>query len=387
MSGTNLRPPAIAAAEDAMGFEAHTRVDLSVQPREDGHHHRHVAIEWEGGVIWLDLSEQLDYYCVDVRQFVPADTSVREGVTELAGQGVFTIVNGRRLQLAHEMVPNVGARTSVEPLLDPDGTPVLGHGWNGGYVVTLMHDKVPGERQTNRPAGPGRGMSMNSDYHRPLAGDAETDAEYRLRLAETRAKRLADIVDGYEVYEDGMPDSTVPGAAEVVTSHEGEIVREHPRYVLVTQFGDKGAYRLRLGADLDNVEQLAADAVTDTSGGESVICYFDLDVLAGPKPRPSEGDRVMLTVEGAAHVPHNVDPGAQFWVVGSETDTFDGEAYEKLYISTNEGADYLSGSYDALVDEQYVAVIESAYEDQRMPVRYSLAKVVTQVVFNTIPSP
>jgi hypothetical protein len=210
-----------------------------------------------------------------------------------------------------------------------------------------------------------------------------------IALAEIRAKRLQDIAEGYEVGEEGMPDSSVPGAATcmygTVTGDRKRLLR-HPRYVLVTQYGDKGNYRLRLGDSKPNIEQLAADAVTDADGAEMVICYFDLDVLAGDPPRPGEGDKVHLTREGQERVPHNVDPGALYYVVGTETDTFDGEAYEKLYLSTDEGADYLNGTYDMLIDEHYVEVIESAFEDERMPVRYGLARIITQVVFNTVPT-
>jgi hypothetical protein len=217
--------------------------------------------------------------------------------------------------------------------------------------------------------------------------DTTTDP---ITLAETRAERLQRIAEGYEIYEDGMPDPTVPGAAQVEYVHGHKVLnpvpRKHPRYVLVTQYGDKGNYRLRLGDDLRNIEQLAADAVTDVYGAEQPICYFDLDVLAGPEPTPGEGDKVHLTREGQERVPHNVDPGALYYVVGTETDTFDGEAYEKLYLSTDEGADYLNGTYDMLIDEHYVEVIESAFEDERMPVRYGLARIITQVVFNTVPT-
>jgi hypothetical protein len=210
----------------------------------------------------------------------------------------------------------------------------------------------------------------------------ETDP---ITLAETRAKRLQDVADGYEVGEDGMPDASVPGAASTMRA-EGKLIR-HPRFVLVTQYGDKGNYRLRLGRDKPNIEQLAADAVTDAYGAEMVICYFDLDVLAGAPPRPGEGDIVCLTEDGKAYGASNQSTEGPFHVVGTETDTFDGEAYEKLYLARTEGADYLSGNYAHKIDEQYVEVIDPAYPDERMPVRYGLARVITQVVFNTIPSP
>lgn len=67
-----------------------------------------------------------------------------------------------------------------------------------------------------------------------------------LTLAALRAKRLQDVVDGYEVNEDGFPDSTVPGSATCMYGLKKQLIR-HPRFVLVTQY-DKGSYRLRLGA-------------------------------------------------------------------------------------------------------------------------------------------
>lgn len=111
MSGTNLRTPAVANAEEAMGIPADLRIDVTSQLTRSAGEHVHLAIEWAGGVLWLDMSEQHDHFCVDTRQFV----------------------------------------------LAPDGTLVKGHSWNGGYVVTLVHDKVPSDEQTNRPVGPGRG--------------------------------------------------------------------------------------------------------------------------------------------------------------------------------------------------------------------------------------
>lgn len=180
-----------------------------------------------------------------------------------------------------------------------------------------------------------------------------TDLPDFIRLAEERARRLQMIVEGYEVYEDGMPDSSVPGAAKIVTSHEGRIVRQHPRYVLVTQYGDRGNYRLRLGEDLRNVEQLAADAVTDDCGSEQPICYFDLDVLAGEAPDP-----VTVMYDGREWEIEEVR-GDRLDIIGD------------------------SGALSILREEAAVIEVE---EDERMPVRYGLAKIVMQVVFNTIPT-
>jgi hypothetical protein len=153
----NQQMDMIERAEKAMEIDTqHFFVDPPLEG-DNAHKHRHVAIAWEGGVVWLDMSVQSDHFCIDVRQFVPDEegTQPTEHGVQLAGQGVFTIVNGRRQCLAAEV--GGGKLYSLDPLKDPDGTPVLGHGWNAGYVVTLMHDKEPSERQTNRRAGPGRG--------------------------------------------------------------------------------------------------------------------------------------------------------------------------------------------------------------------------------------
>jgi hypothetical protein len=214
----NAQMEMIDAAEKAMEIRAqHVFEDRAPEADTESKHH-HIAIAWRGGVVWLDMSDLGDHFCIDVRQFAPADAEISErleylrqelraerismgelielqglakhiepgdlelleaaGVSEeeatshakaaavnLAGQGVFTIVNGRRQQLgsANEHIDD-GSKygkwiTHEEPpLADPDGTPVKGHGWNGGYVVTLMHDKdAATDKQTNRPAGSGRG--------------------------------------------------------------------------------------------------------------------------------------------------------------------------------------------------------------------------------------
>jgi hypothetical protein len=201
-----------------------------------------------------------------------------------------------------------------------------------------------------------------------------------IALAEERARRLAMIVEGYEVGEEGMPDGSVPGAARPVDSEEGisnrrsGVLLSHPRYVLVTQYGDRGNYRLRLGADLLNVEQLAADAITDENGAELVVCYFDLDELAGPEPDVYEDD--VVRYEGNQHRVERVDE-----------ELIEGEVGRYLCLLD---AGHESGSwddYDHRIHQDDVEVIERAEPDERLPVRYELAKVVVSVVFNTVPSP
>jgi hypothetical protein len=185
---------------------------------------------------------------------------------------------------------------------------------------------------------------------------AKTDP---LALAERRAARLARIVEAYEVGEEGAPDSSVPGAARVVYYHHRDkngapIMSRHPRYVLVTQYGDKGNYRLYLANDLANVEQVARLAVCED---ESISCYFDLDQLAGPEPQPTA-------------VMHK----------GVEWDVW-----------TRNGSDLnierSDGTRDTVSIKSVSVIKWDAEPDERMPVRYGLARVVVSVVFNTVPSP
>ena len=73
-----------------------------------------------------------------------------------------------------------------------------------------------------------------------------------------------------------------------------------------------------------------------------------------------------------------------FYVICCETETFDGVAYEKLCLSNDPDAHW--DNWIHKVDEQYVEIVESEHEDERMPVRYGLAKIIMQVIFNTIPT-
>lgn len=193
-----------------------------------------------------------------------------------------------------------------------------------------------------------------------------------LALAAERARRLAMIVDGYEVGDEGMPDGSVPGAARVeYIWNQGkpptDVLRKHPRYVLITQYGDHGNYRLRLAADLANIEQLAADALTDAEGAEQIVCYFDLDQLAGEEQLPLE-----VAYQGEEWMVHGRE-----YEFGAPTDK---------WVLKRSPADRRRSSYDwATVDPSECDLGD--WEDERMPVRYGLAKVVVSVVFNTVPSP
>ena len=116
------------------GITPNVVVDLAEHPRlndEEVSKHDHVVIRWAGGEIWLDMSEQSDHFCIDIRQFNPDN--------EMKAQGYFTIVNGAR-------------GSQAEELEDTSGTVVQSHGWNGGYVATLITDKHGEEAATKKPS-------------------------------------------------------------------------------------------------------------------------------------------------------------------------------------------------------------------------------------------
>lgn len=128
----------IRKAEQAMGFAADTRINLLDEPMtpsriEDApSYQRHVAIEWEGGVIWLnmfDLSsvDKHPHYCIDVRQFNSAG--------QVKGEGVFTMArNMQRGEIKAEAI---------------NGQVPQGNGWDGGFVVSILTDPDGQETHTD----------------------------------------------------------------------------------------------------------------------------------------------------------------------------------------------------------------------------------------------
>lgn len=200
-----------------------------------------------------------------------------------------------------------------------------------------------------------------------------TQTEDSIRLAEMRSEHLGRVTDAYEISDEGMPDCTVPGAAAMAYSEFNgvRILRSHPRFVLLTQYGDKDNYRVYLARDQANVEQLARLAVCD---GESIICYFDLDQLVGKEPLAYEGDIVQCEdhLYTVAHV---------------DEELIEGEIAR--YLCLNEVDKIVGGwdDYDRRESDGDVEVVESVEPDERMPMRYELARIAVSVVFNTIPSP
>lgn len=132
----------IKTAEDAMGIKADTRINLLAEPKTPVHHEgdrqyqRHIAIEWEGGVIWLNMFDFVTNYqsptgrhfCIDVRQ-INTDGKVK-------GQGVFTMARGYRGAVG------IGDAEQNDQM-------VKGHDWNGGYLVSILTDPDGEETHTD----------------------------------------------------------------------------------------------------------------------------------------------------------------------------------------------------------------------------------------------
>lgn len=177
--------------------------------------------------------------------------------------------------------------------------------------------------------------------------------------------RLRDHIESYECRECLGHDNSRPGGDP------------HGRFAVHAQ-GDGGHSELTRASSLARCEDIAISHIRD---GWAIVAAYDLDTLSGPEPRPDEGDKVKLTNEGRERCGESDDT---FYVVGTETDTFDGEAYEKLYLSRNKDAGYLGGDYDVKIDEAYVTIIEPATPEERLPVKHSIAAQRIIVVFNTV---
>ena len=132
----------IKTAEQAMDFEADTRINLLDEPQsptaysDHNQYQRHVAIEWEGGVLWLNMFDFVTgyeaaepHYCIDIRQFNSAG--------KVKGQGVFTMARGYR------------GMVGIEGASKDDAEMVKGHKWNGGYLVTVLTDPDGKESHTD----------------------------------------------------------------------------------------------------------------------------------------------------------------------------------------------------------------------------------------------
>src|SRR5580704_8968760 len=175
-------------------------------------------------------------------------------------------------------------------------------------------------------------------------------------ITHTRRERFEGILTGYEA--DG-PDGSIPGASS-----------NPKRYALVTESVRGHGYFATYCATLPDVERAAA---ANISGGWQPVCYFDLDKLAGDEPSPVEGDVVEYG-------------GARYHVVHVEDDTSDGVLFHWLYMHprTSEPDGWIDDPLTQRVDESDCTVVERTEADERMPVRYGVARIQTLVVFNTV---
>lgn len=181
----------------------------------------------------------------------------------------------------------------------------------------------------------------------------------------TRRQRLADVMAGYEC---GPYDVSGPGTNFLHKPADGGALG---RLVLVSDVPRHG-YFLTVCQTLADVEQEAAN---DISAGRNPVCYFDLDDLAGDLRELDEGDEVrhrgdVLHVVAVEYDPTN---GRRQIVLGLDPDA---DADDPTVIRLDEQG-----------DREHYEVAVRINDDGRMPVRYGIAKIVTTVAFNTVPSP
>ena len=186
-----------------------------------------------------------------------------------------------------------------------------------------------------------------------------TKAEQEQQLYIDRSLLLKRLMEHYEA--DG-PDGSVPHAARRTDTY-------HPRYVLTEQYDDKGNYFLNLADSLEGIQMLAAESVTS---GSAPRCYHDLDVLAGEAPSPMVDDRVRYQ-------------GKEYYVVQDADDVEYGEKFTKLWLDPNPDTAFDDAEH-CEIDEKDVEIIERAEPDERLPVRYDVARVEVFVAFNTTPT-
>lgn len=177
-------------------------------------------------------------------------------------------------------------------------------------------------------------------------------------MAASRIERLERFERVKAWLEADGPDSTVPGAT-------GK--RSQPgRYAVVTESSRGHGHFVNYASTLEDVETVAAANIQE---GWRPVCYFDLDDVGDPLP-PYEGDIVEYQDK-------------RYYVVLVSDDVAEGELYHRLYL--NKRLDAMIDECD-LVDEDEVEIVDRAEPDERMPVRYDVAKIQVVVAFNTVPA-
>lgn len=110
--------------------------------------------------------------------------------------------------------------------------------------------------------------------------------------------------------------------------------------------------------------------------GWAIRGLYDLDTLIGGEYEPREGDRVTYC--------HADDPEHVYYVTAVQSDTCEGEYVDKFYLDDDQDAFLDAEHMDLFADD--LAVVEMAEPDDRLPVKYDVAGMVTTVIFNTVPS-
>lgn len=152
-----------------------------------------------------------------------------------------------------------------------------------------------------------------------------------------------------EHYSAAGHDQSVPGADR------------HGRYAVLAECGDR-PYRELIRCSSRARAQMVCAA--QMAAGWKVLALFDIDTLAGDEPPIQDGDTVQLKGEDLTMVVHSQEQchGGGEW---------------RLYDADGK-----------FIRESEAEIVErgAQFVDPRWPVKYEVAGVVQQVVFNTVPS-
>jgi hypothetical protein len=162
-----------------------------------------------------------------------------------------------------------------------------------------------------------------------------------------------------------------PQPARLPTTGEHRDLVQPDRYVLVSENVQGVGYFVE---NVNSPVRAAEAGARHVAKGMQPVCYYDLDELAGDEPLPEqvEWDDTEWMVHGleySADRPIGEDPQPTGrWILKKQPD------------------DRRRSTYDwETVDPSEINLL--GWKDERMPVRYSVAKIetLTVVAFNTIP--
>lgn len=176
----------------------------------------------------------------------------------------------------------------------------------------------------------------------------------------TRQSRFETIIDTY--------DALVCHSTHTKTHSKG-------RYVVMVENDLRSQGYSLARCDFENISDVA---MADFENGWQPVCYFDLDELAGDEPLPDDGDKVLI-LKDDLRTPVEGEAAGPWYVVDSDKGS---SWYRKLDLAREP-----DGEPQTWHHADHILVIERAEPDDRMPVRYELAKIIQIAVFNTLPSP